>query len=87
MYVGVGGGWHKFREESPSLNDVVSDQGSVSYHLLGGAEYPVAPWVSLAGDIQWTAVPGVIGDNGVSAVFDESNLGGTTFRFKVIVGR
>jgi hypothetical protein len=32
-------------------------------------------------------VPDAIGESGVSAVFNERDLGGATFRVKVIIGR
>ncbi len=61
-------------------------QGKIGYHVAGGAEFPLARWVSLAGELQWATVPKELGETGVSARFDEDNLGGTTFRFKFIVG-
>jgi hypothetical protein len=86
LYVGTGLGWQSFTESSPSLEESRS-RGRMSFHLLGGAEYPVGPWLSLAGDLQWTTVPGGLGHEGVSALFDEDDLGGTAFRMKVILGR
>lgn len=88
-YLGVGLGWQTLQEESPSLTE---DQqrtrhGHVGYHILGGAEFPFSPWLSVAGEVQWTSVPNVLGDTGVSALFEEDDFGGTAFRFKVIVGR
>ncbi len=41
----------------------------------------------MAGEIQRTVVPSVLGDTGVSVLFPEDDLGGTAFRFKLIVGR
>ena len=87
-YAGVGVGWHTLKEESPSLQDAGNgSEGHLGYHILGGAEYPVGRWLWLAGEIQWASVPGVLGETGVSAVYGEDNLGGTTFRFKILVGR
>lgn len=63
------------------------DERFAGYHLLGGAEYKVTKWLGVAGEVAWTTVPNAIGDNGVSAAFDETDLGGTTFRFKITVGR
>jgi hypothetical protein len=39
--------------------------------------------------VQWSTVPDALGQdpNGVSAAFDETNLGGVAFRVKFIVGR
>lgn len=87
-YVGAGGGWHVFSEESPGVQDEVeADEGRVGYHVLGGVEYPLARWLWLAGEVRWAKVPGLLGDTGVSAVFEEDDLGGTAFMFKILVGR
>ncbi len=56
-------------------------------HLGGGAEYRIMRWLGLAGEVIWTSVPDAIGEAGVSAEFDETNLGGTSFRFKITIGR
>jgi len=82
-YLGAGVGWHVLTEESPSLPDAARiREGKVGYHVLG-AEFPLARFVSLAGEAQWSTVPKALGETGVSAVFAEDNLGGATFRFKV----
>ena len=57
------------------------------YHLLGGAEYRIRRWIALGGDVTWATVPDAIGEGGVSAQFDETNLGGTSIRFKITIGR
>jgi opacity protein-like surface antigen len=86
-YVGVGLGWTTLKEESPSLTAAQeASDGHFSYHILGGAEFPLTSWLALAGEIQWTSVPKVLGNTGVSAVFKEDDLGGTAFRFKLILG-
>jgi len=86
-YFGVGAGWHQLEEETPSIADAESiSKGKVGYHVLGGAEVPVLPWVWLAGEVQWAAVPKSLGETGVSAVYQEKDLGGTTFRVKVMFG-
>lgn len=63
------------------------DDRFAGYHLLGGGEYRVARWVSFSGELTWTTVPDAIGESGVSQAFDEADLGGTSVRFKVIIGR
>jgi hypothetical protein len=87
-YFGGGVGWYTLDEDSPSIPDseTLSSQHT-GYHIVGGAEFPVSRWLALAGEVQWATVPGAIGDSGVSAVFEEEDLGGTTFRFKVLFGR
>jgi hypothetical protein len=41
----------------------------------------------LAVDVQYTHVPGILGDAGVSQATREDDLGGLAGRFKLIVGR
>jgi opacity protein-like surface antigen len=88
-YAGAGVGWHGFRERSEfaaSEEDV--DDRFTGFHLLGGAEVRLTRWIGLAGELQWATVPDAMGDdpNSVSHEFNESNLGGTSVRFKIIVG-
>ena len=87
-YVGGGFSSYGYKETSEFATDAenVDDRFS-GYHLLGGAEYRVARWVSLAGEFAWTTVPDALGEGGVSAAFDETDLGGTSIRFKITIGR
>ncbi len=86
-YFGAGIGWHTLTEESPSLPAAGSiEESGLGYHVVGGVEYSLTRWLGVAGEAQWTAVPDVLGETGISAVFQEDNLGGTTFRLKFIVG-
>lgn len=84
-YLGVGLGWQTLREETPSV--ATARRSHLGYHVVGGAEFSVLPWVSVAGEVQHTVVPGVLGETGASALFAEDDLGGTAFRVKLIVGR
>ena len=78
----------KYHESSDvSTPDEDVDDTFNGYHLLGGAEYKITRWLGVAGEASWTTVPDAIGEAGVSAAFDETNLGGTTFRFKITIGR
>lgn len=87
-YGGGGFGSHALKEASPDLGGTEDLSATkIGYHLVGGAEFRMTGWVWLAGEIQWSAVPNAIGDRGISAVFEEDDLGGTTFRFKVLFGR
>ena len=89
-YGGAGVGRHRYVETSefsePSEN--VSKRFS-GYHVLGGVEFRLARWLGAAAETQWTTVPDAFGNdpNSVSREFDESDLGGMTFRLKVVVGR
>jgi hypothetical protein len=87
-YAGGGVGWHVIEEQSSSLAAAASARkGHLGFHISGGAEYRIAPFVWLAGELQWATVPDGLGTPGIGAVFEETELGATTFRFKVIVGR
>ena len=77
--------YHESSDGSTSAEDV--DETFSGYHLLGGAEYKITRWLGVAGEASWTTVPDAIGESGVSAAFDETDLGGTTFRFKITIGR
>ncbi len=88
-YAGAGPGWHHFTETSQfaDTSENVDEQFS-GFHVLGGAEVRLVRWLSLGGELQWATVPDAIGEdpNSVAREFNESDLGGTTFRFRVIVG-
>jgi opacity protein-like surface antigen len=88
-YAGAGVGWHGFKETSQfAVAEENVEDRFTGYHVLGGAEVRLARWIGVAGELQWATVPDAIGDdpNSVSSYFNESNLGGTTFRVKIIVG-
>ena len=57
-----------------------------SYHVLGGVESPLLPWLRLGGEGQWTWVPNVLGEGGAAAALGETDLGGFTLRVKLSVG-
>lgn len=57
------------------------------YHVIGGAAYKITRWLGLAGEASWSTVPDAVGDAGVSKAFNETDLGGTTFRVKITIGR
>lgn len=73
------------RSEPADPSDV--DDSYSGYHVSGGAEYRVTRWVGIAGELTWSTVPDAIGEGGVSAAFNESDLGGTSFRVKITIGR
>jgi hypothetical protein len=43
--------------------------------------------VGLGGDVVWTSVADAIGEGGASKAFGEDNLGGTSLRVKLVIGR
>jgi opacity protein-like surface antigen len=87
-YAGGGVNWHRYEETSDfaeSGEDV--DDRFTGYHLLGGVEVRLHRWIYVSGEVALTSVPDALGESGVSAAFDEDNLGGTSLRFKILVGR
>jgi opacity protein-like surface antigen len=89
-YLGAGIGWHRYEETSEfAEGDENVDERHQGYHLLGGAEVRLARRLGVGGELQWTTVPDALGQdpNGVSAAFEDTNLGGVSFRVNVIVGR
>ena len=89
-YGGGGFGRHRYEEVSDfAEEDEGVKESFTGYHLLGGAELRVSQWIGAAGELQWATVPDALGSdpNGVSSQFDETDLGGLTFRVKVVVGR
>jgi hypothetical protein len=89
-YLGAGAGWFRYSETSEfaDAGEDVSDTFT-GYHFLGGAEWRMSRTIGIAGEAEWSVVPDALGQNpsGVSAVFNENDLGGVTFRVKIVVGR
>ena len=89
-YAGVGAGWHKFTDTSKFNADSENVKETFKgYQVAGGAEFRLARWLGAAAEAQWSRVPKALGqdDNGVAKMFSETDLGGTTFRVKIVVGR
>jgi opacity protein-like surface antigen len=87
-FAGAGVGWHLLEEQSPALAGTADyREGHIGYHVSGGVEYRLAPFVWLGGEVQWASVPDGLGATGIGPAFSETDLGATTFRFKLIVGR
>jgi opacity protein-like surface antigen len=89
-YGGAGVGWHRYKESSAFATETEDvDQGFTGYHILGGTELRLTRFVAVAAEAEWAAVPDALGNdrNGVSASFDEHDLGGFTVRLKGVVGR
>lgn len=86
----VAGGFTSMRYQETSDFSTASedvDENFGGYHVLGGAEYKVIRWLGVAGEASWSTIPDALGEGGVSQRFSESDLGGTTLRFKITVGR
>ncbi len=86
----LGGGFTSLRYEETA--EFAADDEDVSdrfngFHLTGGAELRLGGWVALTGDVMWTSVGDAIGTGGVAEVFEEDDLGGTSVRIRLILGR
>jgi opacity protein-like surface antigen len=87
-YVGAGIGSYSYEETSDfSTDDENLKTRHVGYLVNGGAEFRLGRWLGLTADVQYTHVPGILGDGGISKEADENDLGGVAARFRVIVGR
>lgn len=85
-----GGGFTQLRyKETSEFADPGEnvDERFNGFHLVGGVEYQPLRWLAIGGELAWSTVPDAIGAGGVSAIFNEDDLGGTTLRVKVAVGR
>ena len=88
-YGGGGIGWHRYRETSRFAEGSENvDERFQGYHLLGGAEFRLARWIGTAFEAEWSTVPAALGSdtNSVSKEFNETDLGGVTFRVKIVIG-
>ena len=87
-YVGVGVGSYAYSERS-SFNDTGEDvsESHAGFIVLGGIEFRVHRWVGVGVDAEYTHVTGILGDAGISQAFGEHDLGGTSVRVKILVGR
>ena len=86
-YIGAGVGWYSYKETSdfagPGENVDTSHAG---FLFLGGVEVRLEKWIRAAADAQYTAVPGILGQAGLSKDVNESNLGGVAARIRIILG-
>ena len=87
-YAGVGIGsysYHQAADFAAPGDDV--DVRHAGFVLLGGAEVRVRKGVGVTGDVQFTRVPGILGQSGISKDAGESDFGGVAARIRVILGR
>ena len=88
-YGGGGIGWHRYRETSRFADGAENvDARFQGYHLLGGAEFRVTRWIGTAVEAEWSTVPDALGSNpnSVSKEFSQTDLGGVTYRVKIVIG-
>jgi opacity protein-like surface antigen len=63
------------------------DENFNGFVLFGGIEYRATQWVHVRGEVRYRRFGDAIGAGGVSAAFDEDDLGSFGFALKVAVGR
>jgi len=86
----IGGGWSSYRYEetadfaAPGEN---INERYAGYHVLGGIDLRLTRWLGLGGEYVWTRIPDALGQDGVSAFFKETDLGGSSVRVKLSIGR
>ena len=88
-YAGGGISWYKYQEsDTLATSSEKVNETFTGFHLLGGAEYRVHRYIGVAGEAEWAHVPDALGQPGsVATGFGETDLGGTTFRVKLVIGR
>lgn len=87
-YLGAGVGSYRY-EETSAFSDPGEelDTRHTGYLAAAGAELRVIGWIRVAGDFQYTHVPGILGGGGLSKEAGERDLGGAAVRVKIVVGR
>ena len=87
-YVGGGVSSHSYEETSSFAegSENVSERFT-GYQVLGGLEYRLHRLFGVAGEVQYTTVPDALGAGGLSAEFNEKDLGGVILRARVLFGR
>ena len=84
-FAGGGFGFQQYKETSEfSSSDDDVDESNGSYHVLGGIELPLSPHLGAVADVMYRWVPDAIGTGGVSAHYDETDLGGAQVRVRVV---
>lgn len=87
-HAGVGFTSLKYDETSDFADDGEDVSGRFNgFHVVGGVEARLHRWVGVAGEVSWTSIAEGFGDGGASKAFGEDNLGGTSVRIKVLIGR
>ena len=85
-----GGGYSSYRYQETSdfadPDEDIDDRFS-GFHIVGGVEYLPIRWLAIGGEVAWSSIADALGTAGVSQAFDEDNLGGTTVRLKISIGR
>lgn len=86
-YGGAGYSSYGYREtgEFAGTPENVEERFS-GYHIVGGAEFLPLRWLGIGGEVAWTSIADALAGR-VPVAFGEDNLGGTTLRLKLTLGR
>lgn len=82
---GGGFGFQQYEETADfasSGDDTSESHGS--YHVLGGVELPFGRHLGAVADVLYRWVPDGLGTSGVSAYYDETDLGGAQVRVRIV---
>jgi opacity protein-like surface antigen len=83
---GAGVGRLQYQESADfAAADEDVDTNFTSYHVIGGVEVPIWRWLGTGVEYQHRWVRDAIGTGGVSAEFNEDDLGGGTFRVRLML--
>jgi len=87
-YAGVGYSSYSYKETS-EFNDAAENVNERfgGFHVQAGAEYQPFAWLAVGGEVSWSSIADALGEGGVSDAFGENNLGGTSVRLKISIGR
>jgi hypothetical protein len=84
-YAGLGGSLTSFSEESSVAGRAYDvSRTKAGFHVVGGAEVGRGRF-RFGAEVGWSTVPNAVGFGGVSAVYDEDDLGGWSVVGKVVV--
>ena len=84
-YAGIGGSLTSFTEESSVVGRSYDESRTkAGFHVVGGAEVGRGRF-RFGAEVGWSTVPDAVGVGGVSAVYNESNLGGWSVVGKLVI--
>jgi hypothetical protein len=72
----------EFGDDDENVNESFN-----GYHVVGGGELRLGSLVGITAEVVWTSIANAIGEGGASKVFNEKDLGGTSARLKLVIGR